>query len=137
MKIGELARRTGLSTHTLRFYEKHGLLKPSQRSESNYRLYTAEDLDTAKFIKRGRDMGFSLDEVAVFLSIRADKPAHICADAKQIAEQKISDVEIKIRELEQMLVALKKLSNACCGGNESAELCSIIDALDHNEEVVS
>jgi len=130
MKIGELAKKTGLSAHTLRFYEKQGLLKASGRSESNYRIYCRADLNTAKFIKRSRDMGFSLEEVEVFLSIRADKPAHICADAKIITELKITEIEQKITELREMLVALHKLSDACCGGNESAELCSIIDALD-------
>jgi len=134
MKIGELAKKSGLSAHTLRFYEKQGLLKVKSRSESNYRIYDDEDLNTAKFIKRSRDMGFSLDEVDVFLSIRADRPAHICADAKQITELKITEVEQKITDLQQMLVALHRLSDACCGGTESAELCSIIDALEDNAE---
>jgi len=137
MKIGELAKKSGLSAHTLRFYEKQGLIKVSDRSESNYRIYNNTDLGTAKFIKRSRNMGFSLDEVDVFLSIRADKPAHICAEAKEITELKISEVEQKIMNLQQMLVALHKLSDACCGGNESAELCSIIDALEDNKEVLA
>ena len=133
MKIGELAKKSGLSAHTLRYYEKQGLIKVNRRSESNYRIYSEEDLNTAKFIKRGRDMGFSLDEVAVFLSIRSDKPAHICADAKKLTDLKITDVEQKISELKQMLSALHKLSDACCGGNESAEMCSILDALEENK----
>jgi MerR family Zn(II)-responsive transcriptional regulator of zntA len=130
MKIGELAKQSGLTAHTLRFYEKRGLISPSTRSQSNYRLYSQQDLSTAKFIKRSRTMGFSLEEVEVFLSIRADKPAHICADAKDIAQQKILDVQQKIDEMQQVLIALHKLSDACCGGGESAEFCSIIDALD-------
>ncbi len=137
MKIGELSKKSGLSAHTLRFYEKQGLIKASGRSESNYRIYDSEDLDTARFVKRSRDMGFSLDEVETFLSIRADKPAHICADAKEITELKITEVEQKITELQQMLVALHKLSDACCGGTESAELCSIIDALEESEGVLA
>ena len=137
MKIGELAKKSGLSAHTLRFYEKQGLIKVNMRSESNYRIYNLDDLNTAKFIKRSRDMGFSLDEVEVFLSIRADRPAHICADAKVITAQKISEVELKISELQQMLKALHKLSDACCGGDESAELCSIMDALEVTGEANS
>ena len=133
MKIGELAKKSGLSAHTLRFYEKQGLIKVNLRSESNYRIYANADLETAKFIKRSREMGFSIDEVQVFLSIRADKPAHICADAKQITDLKIVEVQQKIAELNQMLGALHKLSDACCGGDESAELCSIIDALEEHE----
>ena len=137
MKIGELSKKSGLSAHTLRYYEKQGLLQVSGRSESNYRIYSIDDLATARFIKRSRDMGFSLEEVEVFLSIRADKPAHICADAKIITDLKISDVEQKISELQFILLALHKLSDACCGGAESAELCSILDALEESEEVVS
>ena len=137
MKIGELSKKSGLSAHTLRYYEKQGLLQVSGRSESNYRIYSLEDLATAKFIKRSRDMGFSLEEVDVFLSIRADKPAHVCADAKIITDLKISDVQQKISELQLILQALHKLSDACCGGSESAELCSILDALEVNEEALS
>ena len=137
MKIGELSKKSGLSAHTLRYYEKQGLLQVSGRSESNYRIYSLDDLATAKFIKRSRDMGFSLEEVEVFLSIRADKPAHVCADAKIITDLKISDVEQKISELKFILQALHKLSDACCGGSESAELCSILDALEVTEEAVS
>jgi len=131
MKIGELAKQSGLSAHTLRFYEKSGLLKASGRSESNYRIYTPTDLSTAKFVKRARDIGFSMEEVSTFLSIRSDLPAHICADAKQLADQKINEVTQKIEELQQVLQALHRLSDACCGGNESAEYCTIIDALEH------
>ena len=130
MKIGELAKRSGLSAHTLRYYEKQGLIEAKSRSESNYRLYDVQSLNTARFINRSREMGFSLEEVEVFLSIRADKPAHICEDAKALADNKITAVEQKIEELKQVVVALHKLSDACCGGNESAEFCSIIDALE-------
>ncbi len=131
MKIGELAKQSGLSTHTLRFYEKQGLIRASTRSESNYRIYSQADLSAVRFVKRSRDMGFSLEEVGVFLSIRADKPAHVCREAKDLAQQKIFEVEQKIHEMQQMLTALHKLSDACCGGNESAEFCSIIEVLDY------
>jgi len=131
MKIGELAEKSGLTTHTLRYYEKKGLFQASRRSASNYRIYDKQGLDTAKFIKRSREMGFSLEEVDVFLSIRADKSAHICAEAKIVAEKKITQVKAKIEELKQVVVALHKLSDACCGGKESAEFCSILEALEN------
>lgn len=136
MKIGELSRVSGLSAHTLRYYEKNGLLKATGRSDSNYRIYCKEDVDTASFIKRARTIVFSLEEVATFLSIRSDRPAHVCADAKNLAELKIEEVKNKIVELKQVLVALHRLSDACCGGDESAEYCSIIDALDHGEDTI-
>ena len=130
MKIGELAANSGLSTHTLRFYEKSGLLKASGRSQSNYRVYSKDNLKSARFIKRARDIGFSLDEVGTFLSIRSDLSAHVCAEAKQVAENKIVEVTEKIEELKLALVALHRLSDACCGGDESAEYCTIIEALE-------
>lgn len=131
MKIGALAEKSGLTTHTLRYYEKQGLIQASSRSASNYRIYDQQGLDTARFIKRSREMGFSLEEVDVFLSIRADKPAHICAEAKMLAENKITEVKVKIEELKQVVVALHKLSDACCGGKESAEFCSILETLEN------
>jgi MerR family Zn(II)-responsive transcriptional regulator of zntA len=133
MKIGELAKQSGLSAHTLRFYEKSGLLKASGRSESNYRVYNKGDLQSAKFIKRARDIGFSLEEVGTFLSIRSDLSAHVCAEAKELAESKIIEVTKRIETLQQALVSLHRLSDACCGGNESAEYCTIIEALEHSE----
>ncbi|TXR54559.1 Zn(2+)-responsive transcriptional regulator [Reinekea thalattae] len=134
MKIGELAKQSGLSTHTLRYYEKSGLLKASQRSEGNYRLYSSEDLSTARFIKRAREIGFSLEEVAEFLSIRADLPHHQCADAKALADHKIEQVQNQIKELQQMVRALTRLSTACCGGAESAIHCSIMEALESDHD---
>ena len=131
MKIGELSSQAGLTTHTLRYYEKQGLLTASGRSNSNYRIYTDADLESAKFIKRARNIGFSLENVGTFLSIRSDKPAHVCAEAKILADQKIQDVETQIAELKRVVVALHRLSDACCGGNKSAEHCSIIEALEH------
>ena len=130
MKIGELAQLSGISAHTLRFYEKNGLLKASGRSESNYRIYTNNDLQSARFIKKAREIDFSLDDIKVLLSIRADKPSHICADAKQVTQQKISEVESQISKLQEVLAALHRLSDSCCGGNESAEFCSILEAMD-------
>lgn len=126
-----MAEQSGLSTHTLRYYEKQGLIQASSRSASNYRIYDQQGLDTARFIKRSREIGFSLEEVSVFLSIRADKPAHVCAEAKILAENKIIEVKEKIEEMKQVVVALHKLSDACCGGEKSAEFCSILAALEN------
>jgi MerR family Zn(II)-responsive transcriptional regulator of zntA len=135
MRIGKLAKLSGLSAHTLRYYEKSGLLQASGRSQSNYRIYTDSDLKTARFIKRARDIGFSLEEVGTFLNIRSDLPAHICAEAKGLANTKIQQVEQQIVALTTMLKALHRLSDACCGGEESAEFCSIIEALGHEEPI--
>ncbi|PID41806.1 MAG: Zn(2+)-responsive transcriptional regulator [Gammaproteobacteria bacterium] len=133
-RIGQAAKELDVSVHTLRYYEKHGYLRASGRTESNYRIYTESDLDSARFIVRARKIGFSLNEIQTFLSIRANKDQHTCREAKAIAQAKIEEVTQKIHALQQMLSDLHQLSDACCGGKESAENCTILKALDHSKE---
>ena len=130
MKISDLAARSGISAHTLRYYEKTGLFSASQRSVSNYRIYSEDDLTTAKFIKRSKECGFSLAETATLLAIKHDKSQHVCAEAKHITSTKISDISQQIAQLKQMQKTLQQLERFCCGGQESAEFCSIIATLE-------
>jgi MerR family Zn(II)-responsive transcriptional regulator of zntA len=130
MKISDLAAHSGISAHTLRYYEKTGLFNASQRSKNNYRVYSQDDLTTAKFIKRSKECGFSLAETAVLLAIRHDKNQHVCAEAKLITSTKIIDISQQITQLKQMQKTLQQLERYCCGGQESAEFCSIIANLE-------
>jgi MerR family Zn(II)-responsive transcriptional regulator of zntA len=130
MKISDLAERSGISAHTLRYYEKTGLFSASQRSESNYRIYSQDDLTTAMFIKRSKECGFSLAETAKLLSIKHDKSQHVCAEAKFITSTKIIEMTQQIAQLKKMQKTLQQLERYCCGGQESAEFCSIISALE-------
>lgn len=130
MKISDLAKRSGISAHTLRYYEKTGLLSASQRSDSNYRIYSKDDLTTAKFIKRSKECGFSLAETATLLAIKHDKSQHVCAEAKAITSSKLADISQQIEQLKQMQKTLQQLEHYCCGGQESAEFCSIIASLE-------
>ncbi len=130
MKISDLAARSGISAHTLRYYEKTGLFSASQRSENNYRIYSQDDLTTAKFIKRSKECGFSLAETAALLAIKHDKNQHVCAEAKLITSTKIFDISQQITQLKQMQKTLQQLERYCCGGQESAEFCSIIANLE-------
>ena len=84
MKIGEIAQRTGLKVETVRFYEAEGLIAPPERSGGNYRLYGQSHLDRLAFIKRSRDLGFTLDQVRDLLRL-ADDPRGSCAEADAIA----------------------------------------------------
>ena len=99
MKISELATRSGISAHTLRYYEKLGLITPKHRSENNYRDYSQDDLATAQFIKRCKDSGFSLEDTASLLSIKDAKDEHVCAEAKAITLAKVVDIQTKITQL--------------------------------------
>ena len=129
-KIGELAKRCEVSADTIRFYEKSGLLSQPQRTDAGYRLYAVEDESKVKFIRRAKQVGFTLQEVSELLSIRVEKHQHTCAEVKSIADDKIDELEIRISELKRFQHSLMNLSDKCCGGEESASGCSILDALE-------
>lgn len=130
LKISELSSRTGLTPHTLRFYEKNGLIRASTRSESGYRYYTDSDVKRVEFVKAARSIGFSLDDIGQLLSIRLDKRSHTCQEVTDITHAKLTEVNDKITELQSMQQTLQILLDSCCGGPESATHCSIMEALD-------
>ena len=129
-RIGELARHFGIKADTLRFYEKEGLLAPSLRTPAGYRLYSEEDKSRLHFILRCKRVGFSLKDIEELLSLRISSCQATCREVKAVADAKLADVEERIAELERFRHSLKQLSDACCGGLESAEHCSILEALD-------
>lgn len=133
-RIGELAQLCEIKADTLRFYEKHGLLSPSSRTESGYRIYTESDAERLRFILRAKTVGFTLAEITELLSIELDKANWACADVKGLVDDKLTHVEAKIAELNYFRVSLQRLSQACCGGPESAEHCSILEALESNSD---
>ncbi len=135
-RIGELAQRYEVKTDTLRFYDKHGLLIPSSRSEAGYRIYTEADAQRLRFILRAKAIGFSLTDISELLSIELDKSNWACADVKGVVDIKLADVEAKIAELNYFKTSLQRLSDACCGGPESAEHCSILEALESNTSAI-
>ncbi|PWB29327.1 Cu(I)-responsive transcriptional regulator [Pseudomonas sp. SDI] len=114
MNIGQAARRTGLSAKMIRYYESIGLLKPAHRSDSGYRLYQAEDLHSLNFIKRSRDLGFSLEEVAKLLTLWQDRH-RASADVKALANEHIADLNRRIEELVSLRDTLGELVAHCQG----------------------
>lgn len=114
MNIGQAARRSGLSTKMIRYYESIGLLKPATRSDSGYRLYQAEDLHSLAFIKRSRDLGFSLEEVGKLLSLWQDRQ-RASADVKALAMQHIDELNRRIEELMSLRDTLGELVSHCQG----------------------
>lgn len=131
-RIGELAKRCEVTADTIRFYEKSDLLCPAARSDSGYRLYSDTDEAKVKFIRRAKNTGFTLQEIRELLSIRVEAKHHTCEEVKTIADGKIIELEQRILELKRFQMSLKKLSERCCGGEESAANCSILDALENN-----
>ncbi len=114
MNIGQAARRSGLSTKMIRYYESIGLLKPATRSDSGYRLYQAEDLHSLAFIKRSRDLGFSLEEVGKLLTLWQDRQ-RASADVKALAIQHIDELNRRIEELVSLRDTLGELVSHCQG----------------------
>lgn len=135
-RIGELADLCGVKVDTLRFYEKHGLLTPSSRTESGYRVYTQSDEALLRFILRAKAVGFTLNEISELLSIDLDKSNRVCADVKGMVDSKLAQVQAKMAELKHFETSLQNLSDACCGGPRSAEHCSILAALESSTESV-
>lgn len=130
-QIGELAKRCGVSTEALRFYEKNGLIKPATRNESGYRLYSDESEKQIQFVLKAKSLGLSLDEIKELLNIRLEASVHSCAEVKAITTAKLDIIDNKIKELQQIRNALKKINDACCGHvDDNASHCSILEALD-------
>src|SRR5262245_59371689 len=114
MTIGQLGRQAGVGVETVRFYEREGLLQEPARRGSGYRQYGEEDVARLRFIRRAKQLGFTLKEVGELLALR-DDPDATRADVRQRAEAKLADVEARIRDLAAMREALLRLTAACQG----------------------
>ena len=126
MRIGELARRTGVTVETIRWYEKAGLIEPPPRSASNYRDYDAASLARLSFIRRGRDLGFSLDQIAELMTLARDRDGN-CNDIAEIARSHLATIDHKIADLGALRRELAELVDACEGGE--IRYCNIVGAL--------
>ena len=130
LSIGQLAQRSGVGVETVRFYERKVLLEEPARKPSGYRQYETQTVSRLLFIRRAKELGFTLKEIKELLSLRLD-PATTCADVKQRAEAKIEDIEDKLRTLRRMKRALAKLTKSCNGRGPTSE-CPILEAIDKN-----
>ena len=126
MNIGQASGASGVSAKMIRYYESIGLIRPPLRTDSNYRVYSAEDVHVLRFVKRARTLGFSVDETATLLGLWQDK-SRASAEVKQIATGHIEALQSKIVELQSMVKTLSHLAH-CCGGDERPD-CPILDDL--------
>ena len=127
MTIGGLAKATGVKIVTIRYYERAGLLPVPPRTEGNYRIYQAEHLRRLQFIRRLRDLGFTLEQVRDLLRLASDRN-QACDEVDRLTNQHLVAVEQKIRDLQNLASELRRLSQCCQGGGQIAE-CRIIEAL--------
>ena len=128
LKIGQLARRGGVGVETVRFYERRGLIDEPPRRASGYRQYAPETVTRLRFIRRAKELGFSLGEIKELLDLRVSEKTP-GAEVKRTALAKIADLEAKIATLERMKRALQEIT-AACSGKGPAGSCPILDALE-------
>ena len=127
MQIGEAAKATGVSAKMIRHYEAIGLVPAADRRQSNYRDYGREDVHRLGFIRRARDLGFSMDEIRDLLRLWADSDRS-SADVKALAQRHIAELDGKIALLQEMRGTLGALADACDGDHRPD--CPIIQSLE-------
>ena len=126
MNISDVAKKTGLTSKAIRFYEEKGLVTPPLRSENGYRSYTQKHLDELTLLRQARQVGFNLDECGDLVTLFNDPVRH-SADVKSRTLDKVAEIERHIVELQAMRDRLLALAESC-PGDESAD-CPIIDNL--------
>lgn len=126
MKIGELANATATKVETVRYYEKIGLLPPPARTSANYRAYGSEHLARLSFIRRARDLGFTLEAVRELLTLSDDK-VQSCEAVDGIARVHLTEIDRKVRDLKSLRSELSRVLDSCSHGTVAN--CKIIETL--------
>ncbi len=124
MNIGQAAKATGISAKMIRHYEAIGLLPAADRTEAGYRVYGGPEVHTLRFIRRARDLGFSIEQMRVLLALWQDR-SRASADVKALALEHIGMLEEKARALREMSETLRKLADTCHGDGRPE--CPIIE----------
>lgn len=127
IRIGELSRRTGCNIETIRYYERAGVIPLPPRSTSQYRLYDDSDVRRLGFVRRARELGFSLDDVRALLALAADQSDGTCVGVRQLAARHLAEVRAKIADLRSIARALEDAIQCCDAGEVLG--CPLIDAL--------
>ena len=127
MQIGQLASQAGVAIDTVRYYERQGLLPTPQRRASGYRQYGEQDIARLRFIRRAKELGFSLQEISELLALSNARDTDV-ARIKAATESKLQDVERRIQELVRVRDGLKSLVEHCPGQGDPAA-CPILGAL--------
>ena len=130
LKIGEVAKKSGVGVEALRFYESRGLIEPAGRTVSGYRLYDSAVFDRLSFIRKSQAVGFSLDEIAWIIS-EARQGRRPCAEVRQMAEARLTELDEKLAELERFRNELRETVRAWeCQGEAEGVICGLIEGLE-------
>lgn len=125
--IGEASQLSGVSAKMIRYYETQQLLPPSTRTQANYRVYQTRDLHVLRFIKSARDLGFSIKQITLLVSLWQDQQRN-SAEVKKLALEHIEEMDSRIRSLQQMRDQLHQLATLCHG--DSKPECPILQGLE-------
>ncbi|MFB2636614.1 MerR family DNA-binding protein [Shewanella bicestrii] len=127
MKIGEVAKHTGLSVKSIRYYHDIGLVC-GERNEAGYRVYRHRDIESLKFVHQCRDLGFSLEDCKLLLGLR-NNDSRNAEEVKQLTRNHLAYVEEQIGKLQNLRSQLQQMVSECQGGDQPH--CAIIDCLNH------
>ena len=126
MNIGQASKETGVSTKMIRYYESVGLIRPADRTDSNYRDFGDRDINELRFIRRARNLGFSVGEIGQLLALWRDR-GRPSREGKAVAVKHVADLDAKIAEMQSMADTLRHLAH-CCAGDERPD-CPILTDL--------
>lgn len=130
MNIGQAAKASGVSAKMIRYYESTGLIQAADRSDAGYRHFSDNDVHTLRFIRRSRDLGFTVEQIAELLALWQDR-SRKSSDVKQVAMSHVTVLKQKIEKLESMVATLTKLAT-CCHGDGRPD-CPILEDLSSDE----
>ena len=128
LTIGKLAKQAGVNVETIRYYQKIGLIQEPEKPAFGYRYYPIETISRIHFIKRAKNLGFTLQEIATLLKLGDSN----CLKTREIARQKLALIESRIQDLQAISEVLKDLINSC-ESQKNLETCPIISALVENK----
>jgi len=133
MTIGEAAKASGVSAKMIRYYEQIGLIPAAGRTGAGYRVYSPNDVQMLRFIRRARDLGFQVEAISELLALWRDRSRH-SADVKRLAEAQIAGLRRRIAEMESMVNTLDHLAQGCSGDDRPD--CPILDDLEGESSTV-
>lgn len=126
--VGDLAIQGGYKVETVRYYEKVGLMPDPPRTEGGHRIYSLDHLKRLFFIRRSRELGFTIEQVKELLRF-IDEPDHTCGEVRGMAMSQARSVQENIDDLKRLQKALNEMAARCKGGRYDIEDCPIVDAL--------
>lgn len=126
LTIGQLARQTGTKAETIRYYEKIGLLQPPLRSDGNYRYFSAQDQRRLSFVRRARELGFSIEQIRELIAF-GEQREHECSSVDDVVKAHIADIARRVRDLQALQGELQRMIGNCPGGRVAD--CRVLEAL--------